>query len=157
MKFRSHQHKGLTPVIAIIIIVATSITIAVAVSYYLKGVSTQYAKVEKIEIQYGYCTWNSTGGYWKIELLLKNTGTTTVSFQEAFVNNVRIQNYGVDAPVAGETSINMNSTTTITSGDSMNANIYISQGYATLSVGTTVNVKILSATGLAVVYMIQLI
>ena len=154
-EFRSSQ-RAVSPVIAAVIILAVGITISVAIAIWISGTAEQYAKFEKIEIQSSTCTWNATGACWKIQLKTKNTGTTTANLINAFINEAEIQNYDVDGVVAGETSTNMTTSTTISSGASVVINVYISQGYLSLSSGTTVNVMLHSTSGIDYPILIQL-
>ena len=155
MKIRSR--KAISPVIATVILVAVAITVAVAVAYWMGGIAGQYTKFEKIEVQSGYCTWNSTDTYWKIEMKLKNTGTAAATLTSAFINDVEIVTYNQDSVSANSTSTNMTTTTSITSGDEITFNVYIDQGYATLSAGTTVNIKIHSAGGMDYIKLVELV
>jgi flagellin-like protein len=139
--------RAVSPVIATVILIAVGIAVSATAAYWEVGIASSYVKLEKVEIKSSICTWNSTGNYWKIELFMKNNGPAPSPLMETFVNNAEVQNYGIDAAVAGETSTNMTSTTTIMSGASLTVNVYISQGYGSLSAGTSVNVKLHSATG----------
>lgn len=154
-KIRSR--KAVSPVIATVILVAVAITVAVAVSYWMGGISSQYTKFEKVEIQSGVCTWNATGTYWKIQLKMKNSGTATSTLNSAFINDVEVGTYGQDSPAASAVSTNMTTSTTIVSGATEIVNIYVDQGYASLSAGTTVNLKIHSAGGMDYIKLTELV
>jgi hypothetical protein len=148
--------RAVTPVIATVIVLAVGITIAVAVAFWMTGIASQYTKVEKVEIQLGVCTWNSTGGYWKIEIKLKNTGTKTATLIQAFVNDAEVQNYDNNSAVIGETSTNMTSPISIDSGVTLVINLYISQGYESLSMGTMVNISLRSSGGMDYPLLVEL-
>ena len=148
--------RAVAPVIAAVIMLAVGITISVAIAFWISGIAEQQAKFEKIEIQSSACTWNATGTYWKIQLKAKNTGTTTSTLINAFVNDAEIQNYDVDGVVAGETSTNMTTSMSVSSGASVVVNVYISQGYISLTVGTTVSVELHSAFGIDYPILVQL-
>ena len=149
----------MSPVIATVILVAVAITVAVAVAYWMGGIAGQYTKFEKVEIQTGVCSWNVTGTYWKIKLKLKNTGTAAATLISAFINDVEVQNYDNDAVLTNQTSTSMSdtSTTSIDSGAALTINMYIDQGYLSLSSGTAVNIKIHSAGGMDYIELIELI
>ena len=154
-KIRSR--KAVSPVIATVILVAVAITVAVAVSYWMGGISSQYTKFEKVEIQSGVTTWNATGTYWKVTLKCKNSGTATATLNSAFINDVEVTTYGQDSPSASAVSTNMTTTTSIASGASALINLYVDQGYASLSAGTTVNIKIHSAGGMDYIKLTELV
>ncbi len=154
-KIRSR--KAVSPVIATVILVAVAITVAVAVSYWMGGITSQYTTFEKVEIQAGVCTWNATG-FWKITLKLKNSGTATATLNSIFINDIEANTYGQDsASGANEVATNMTTSASITSGASTLVNIYIDMGYASLSAGTTVNIKVHSAGGMDYIKLIELV
>ena len=150
----------MSPVIATVILVAVAITVAVAVAYWMGGIAGQYTKFEKVEIQTAIVTYDNVSSdyYWKVAMVLKNTGTATASLGSAFVNDAEIQNYGSDVMVVGQTATNMTTTTTtIDSGEKMVVNFYIGLGYKTLSSGTTVNIKIHSSGGMDYIKLVELV
>ena len=106
------SRRGVSPVIATVILVATAITIAVAVAYWMGGITSQYTRFEKVEIISVYCE-SSTGTYWGdidgdgtrgdaddavdcwvVTLNLRNTGTTEATLIGAFINGKAIADYG---------------------------------------------------------------
>ncbi len=151
------NRKAVSPVIATVILVEVAITVAVAVAYWMGGIAGQYTKFEKVEIQSAVCTWNSTDTHWKVEMKIKNTGTAASTLISAFINEVEVENYGTDNVMTDATSANMTATTSIESGDNIIINFYIDLGYATLSSGTTVNIKIHSAGGMDYIKLVELI
>ncbi|GAH70925.1 unnamed protein product, partial [marine sediment metagenome] len=118
---RPNKRRAVSPVIATVILVAVTITVAVAVSYWMSNITGQYTSFEKIEIQSGYAVnvgadavtevfgdhddntvtpdeWYTVGvddpGYvpaipagWLITLELKNSGTSTATMTDVFVND----------------------------------------------------------------------
>ena len=155
---RKVKRKAVSPVIATVILVAVAITVAVAVAYWMGGIAGQYTKFEKVEFQTAVCTYNSGTQDWTIGVKLKNTGTAAATFVAAFISDVEVQNYGIDAVVAGQTSTNMTVTTTsIASGQTLSINFYIDLGYLNLSSGTTINIKIHSAGGMDYVKLVELV
>ncbi len=153
-KIRSR--KAVSPVIATVILVAVAITVAVAVSYWMGGITSQYTTFEKVEIQSGVCEWNSTG-FWKISLTLKNSGTATSTLNSVFINDKAATTYGLDTWATDEVTTNMTTSTSITSGANALIIIYIDLGYASLSSGTTTNIKVHSAGGMDYIKLIELV
>ena len=127
-KAKSRKNRGISPVIASVILVAVAITVAVAVSYWMSGISSQYTKYESVGIISGVCT------------------------------NIEIDTYNTTA-VAGEWTTDMTSPMTITSGQTVSVNIYISSSRvgSTLSSGTSVNIKFHSAAGMDYVSLKELV
>ena len=61
------KRKGVSPVIATVILVAVTITVAVAVAYWMSGIAGQYTSFEKVEIQSAVITYESPA-HWQIGL-----------------------------------------------------------------------------------------
>jgi len=157
------ERKAISPVIATVILVAVAITVAVAVSYWMGGISSQYTKFEKVEIQSGWSeratTGNETG--WIITLELKNTGSAAATLVRVFINDVPIEelNYGATGLVVNKTSTSIVYATglPLESGAGDTVYIWIHDDYKQLSSGTTVDVKIHSAGGMDYIKLISLV
>jgi FlaG/FlaF family flagellin (archaellin) len=149
--------KADSTVIASVILVTVTVVLAFVVAYWIKGVTDHYAKFEKVEMQSGVCTWDSNATSWKITVRLKNAGTAQATLMAVFINDAEIAAYDQDSVVDGSTSTNMTKATPLGSGASAIINIYIDQGYASLSSRTVVNVKIHCAGGAEYVRPIELV
>ena len=154
-----NKRKAISPVIATVILVAVAITVAVSVSYWMGGISSQYTQFEKIEIQTGYGTYNTTLTEWTVTLAIKNSGSADATINMVFLNDVPCAtgSYGVSSAPAGSWGTNIAAAgLPLTAGESGNVYVYIDNGYLNLSSGTTVNVKIHSAGGMDYVKLIRL-
>ncbi len=153
----NRRRRGISPVIATVILVAVAITVSVAVAYWMGGIAGQYTKFEKVEIQSAVCT--SGGNGWTVALKLKNTGTATTTLISAFINDQEVGAYDVSSLVAAQWGTNMTQTTSLTSGSSVTVNVYIgnAKSGSTLSSGTTVNLKIHSAGGMDYIRLVELV
>ncbi len=167
------SRKAISPVIATVILVAVAITIAVAVSYWMSGISGQYTKFEKVEITSAICTLDSTQDEWEIVLSLKNTGTSTATLTSVYINDVPVDTYGVATAGEGEATTNLPTAgLPIASGATGSVTLYIdSTGDAgeaapvvagtdywqSVSSGTTVNIKLHSAGGMDYFKLIELV
>ena len=161
------NRKGVSPVIATVILVAITITVAVAVAYWMSGIAGQYTQFEKIEIQSAICTYEDEGTtgeeFWKIEITLKNSGTKTATLTMVFVNEV-MAIYPESTYIAGthllEANVSTDHTLTIDSGASAVVTVGISNWegnyYVKLTAGTTINIKIHSAAGMDYIRLVQL-
>jgi len=166
------KRRAVSPVIATVIIVAVTITVAVAVSYWMSGIASQYTSFEKIEIQTAICNFKDVSGadnYWEIVIDLKNSGTKAATLSNVFVNDVQT-GYELLAtdPVAGEITAQLDPTIAtdplhIESGATDTVIVWIAPGeigttgtYITLSAGTTINIKIHSASGMDYIRLVQL-
>ncbi len=130
---------------------------AFVAAFWISGLTEQNMKFQKVGVVSAVCTWEPTDTYWKITLRLKNAGTATATMTSGFINDVEIENYTMDSVAAGSTSTNMTTSTSLGSGASVTINIYIDQGYASLSTLTTVNIKIHCAGGMEIIKPIELI
>jgi hypothetical protein len=141
------RKKATSIVIPSIILVSITIFLAIIVANWSGGITQRYLKYDRVEIQSATCTWNAADTHWKITLRLKNAGSATSTLVRAFINDDEIQIYNQDTVSPGSTSTNMTTSTTLTSGASITVNIYIDQGYASLSTRTVVNIMIRCAGG----------
>jgi len=151
--------KAVSPVIATVILVAVAITVAVGVSYWMGGISSQYTNFEKVEIQSGYAVVSgSTNVGWNITLVLKNTGTTATTLNGFFINDIPVQEYSITGTGLASNSTNGVScpSTGVVINTGNSATLYVLIGAANLSSGTTVNVKLHSSGGMDYVKLIRL-
>jgi flagellin-like protein len=81
------RRKGISPVIATVIIVAVTIAVAIAVAFWMTGLIGLFTgAVEKLEIVSATATAQAGGGGWQITIVARNTGTTQTSVDVIFVN-----------------------------------------------------------------------
>ncbi len=152
------KRKAVSPVIATVILVAVAITVAVGVSYWMGGISSQYTQFEKVEVQTGYAS--VTGSGWDIELTLKNSGSAVATITHVFVNEKPVDAYDAGTTfgvLAGAVVTDLDGTAglTLESGSSGTIHILITTG-GSLTAGTTVNVKLHSAGGMDYIKLIRL-
>ena len=161
------DRKAISPVIATVILVAVAITISIAVAYWMGGISSQYTRFEKVEIQSAQCvkdTNTTSPVYWKITLTMKNSGSATSTLNNVYVND-QVATYSTSAPTANTyLYANLNSTSTyqktIQSGQTDTITIYVGTGWPTtapLTSGTTIDIKIHSAGGMDYIKLVQLV
>ena len=173
------NRKGVSPVIATVILVAVTITVAVAVAYWMSGIAGQYTSFEKVEIQSSYATKTTFTGTdpfaalstgWTVVIKIKNTGSATSTLIEAFVNDKPITEYSdTTQTIVWEYDLVGTSTPmpvdglTIESGVSMTIYLYIEAFRSavptdiTFSSGTTINLKFHSAAGMDYIKLVQLV
>jgi len=171
------KRRAVSPVIATVILVAVAITIAVAVSYWMSGISSQYTAFEKVEIQTGYATIEYNAALllgWNVSITMKNTGSAASTLTHVFVNEIPVDIYltttgkleftaggvGGTQVAAAEIGASFLATgLTLESGESEEFYVLIGKdslgGY--LSSGTTVNIKIHSAGGMDYIKLIKLV
>ncbi|MCW4051122.1 MAG: type IV pilin [Candidatus Bathyarchaeota archaeon] len=153
------ERKAVSPVIATVILVAVAITVAVGVSYWMGGISSQYTQFEKVEIQTGYATYNSTTTDWLITMVIKNSGSADATINTVFLNDVPCldANFAATSTPAGAWGVSFPLTgVSLAAGASDTVYVWIDSGYASLSSGTTINVKLHSAGGMDYIKLIRL-
>jgi len=121
---------------------------------------------EKVEILSAYAPLNTTGHYWNVTLVLKNTGSAEATLIDAYVNNVPIDQYSPaitwawDDPSSGYT--NVTDSITIESGQEVTVYLIIldpshqTDPNYNFSSGTTINVKLHSAGGMDYIKLVEL-
>jgi len=156
------DRKAISPVIATVILVAVAITIAVAVAYWMGGISSQYTRFEKVEIQSAQCEKDTSGDFWTVTLSLKNSGSATATLNNVYVND-RVATYSAAEPAVATTltaDLDSANEKTIPSGGSSTITIWVGTGWPTtspLTSGTTVDIKIHSAGGMDYIKLVQLV
>jgi flagellin-like protein len=160
------KRKAVSPVIATVILVAVAITVAVGVSYWMGGISSQYTQFEKVEIQTGYATYDTGSSLWTVTMVVKNSGSADSTVNMAFLNDVPCINYGTNATwvsTSNDWGVSFNATgITLQPGEDTTLYIWIDNqptavtALASLSAGTTVNVKLHSAGGMDYIKLIKL-
>ena len=158
------NRKAVSPVIATVILVAVAITVSVAVSYWMGGISSQYTQFEKIEIQSGYSQKQSNN--WLVTLELKNSGSQTAAITTVFVNEVPLRDptdYDSNNYTSGYITTSIPDTITglsIVSGNKTTVYLWVSSGtspFGQLTSGTTIDVKLHSAIGNDYIKLIKLV
>ncbi|KYH40848.1 MAG: flagellin [Candidatus Bathyarchaeota archaeon B26-2] len=130
--------RALSPVIATVVLVAVTIVVAVAVSYWMGGIAGLYTRFEKIEIVKSYAVKESNGNF-TVTIELKNSGSADATIQYVLVNGRPLDDYGANMTIS----------------PSLPASIPIGQSQAfTISIngtlftsGTTLDLKFHSAAG----------
>jgi len=85
------KRRGISPVIATVIIVAVTIAVAIAVAFWMTGIVGLFTgAVEKLEIVSATATATTVDGSsgWEITVIARNTGTTQTTIDSIFVNGI---------------------------------------------------------------------
>lgn len=85
--------KGISTVIATIIIVAITIVMAIAVAYWALGIGGSFTRFEKLQYTYGYVTGGGANP-WVINLQAQNTGTAQATISNIYLNGQPLSTYG---------------------------------------------------------------
>ena len=152
------KRKGISPVIATVVLVAVTITVVIGVAYWLGGISSQYTSFEKVEIRDSSIVIDAYGN-WIVTLNLKNSGTATATISSIYINDIAATPDS-SAPTAAVSTLTSDLTIStpwqLTSGQDGDLIIWVGTNYGTLSSGTTVNIKVHSAAGMDYIKLITL-
>ena len=155
------KRKGVSPVIATVILVAVTITVAVAVAYWMSGIAGQYTSFEKVEMPAHYSLWTndvnrdaSAVDGWNQYIELKNSGSKAASITNIFLNNIPLKDY-TTIPLllfyndgSGEQSVTLTSIAIpLGNGEEVQLIICIPIGVTGCTSGTTIDLKSTTAAG----------
>jgi len=135
------SRKGISPVIATVILVAVAITVSVSVAYWMGGISSLYTRLEKIEVQSATAAKAADGSY-TITLAVKNTGSADATLDSVMINGKPLSQFpGVTTTLAvGGTSV--------VAGGSASVDVLVPAGQGVpFTAGTTIEVKLHTAAG----------
>jgi flagellin-like protein len=133
LKNKKLNRRGISPVIATIIIVAVAIAIAIAVAFWVVGIAGLFTRFEKLEISYIYA--EAGNSWWTINLMVRNTGSATATIDQVFLNGKPYSSGGADSLL-----------TALTPGGTIAASftVFATSGFGP---GATVEVKLHTAAG----------
>jgi len=80
------KRKGISPVIATVIIVAVAIAIAIAVAFWMTGIVGLFTGFEQVKVVNAYAEWDNQNQQWSVVVTLKNTGTSDATIDDIFIN-----------------------------------------------------------------------
>ncbi len=136
------KRRGISPVIAVVILIAVAVALGIAVAFWATGLIGTLGKVEKLEIRTAYATTNST--YWTITMNGANTGTADITIVEVTINGQPYDSIG-----SGDVTINQSLSYSIPTGSSFSIKIYISHSSSHFTSGQTIDVALVSGSGTA--------
>jgi len=120
--------KALSPVVASIILIAVTVAVSIAVAAWMGALTIGFmGGGEQVEIRTISFTGNKTA-----TLKIKNTGTSPVTIQEVWVNNVQKTNAeiipGVPVAIGANLETTLNVTGTYVAGDNYQFKIVTAKG-----------------------------
>jgi flagellin-like protein len=122
--------KALSPVVASIILIAVTVAVSIAVAAWMGALTFTFMGTEQIQIT--NMDFPATGSSGVIRVTINNTGTSPVTINEAWVNNVKKSNDNLDPDLPQTISANsglvLNITTTVTTGSNYQVKLVSSKG-----------------------------
>ncbi|MGD0331100.1 MAG: archaellin/type IV pilin N-terminal domain-containing protein [Nitrososphaeria archaeon] len=101
------KRKGISPVIATVILIAVAVAIAIAVAFWAAGLVGTFTKYEKIDVVSAYSTNDQT-----VVLQLKNAGSSSATIVAIFVNGEPLSAWTGPAGTISWSTIATGATTT---------------------------------------------
>jgi len=150
------SRKGISPVIATVILVAVAITVAVSVAYWMGGISSMYTRLEKIEVSGTSVSKNATTGIYTITMNIKNTGSADATVDNVYINGKMYNSADFTDTVAVKDGAGVALGTGISCNAGSSAEIIITISpaggtppatVAPFTAGTTLDVKLHTAAG----------
>ena len=83
MKNHRKSKRALSPVVASIILIAVTVAVSIAVAAWMGALTIGFMATEQVEMR--TITFQSDN---TVDLVLRNTGTSAVTIQEVYINNV---------------------------------------------------------------------
>ena len=135
------SRKGISPVMATVILVAVAITVSISVAYWMGGISSMYTRSEKIEIHSITADKGAAGNY-TITVDVRNTGSADATIDSVRINGKPLSQY------PGVTSSIIGSGTSVVAGGSAIVSIYVPAGQgAPFNIGSTLEVLLHTSAG----------
>ena len=95
------KRRGISPVIATVIIVAVTIAVAIAVAFWMTGIVGLFTGFEQLQI---VSAWDGSNG---IMIVVKNAGTSTATIDEIFINGRPSSEWGLEINKTDSQAVNL--------------------------------------------------
>lgn len=138
------NNKGISPVIATVIIVAVAIAVSIAVAFWMTGIVGLFTGFEQVQITSIYATKNTDGTY-TITLTLKNTGTSSATIDNVFINSKPFDVESATVSISTEAStLDTTNGYSLSPGSTVKMWITLPSSYKS---GQSVEIKVHTASG----------
>jgi flagellin-like protein len=138
------KRRGISPVIATVIIVAVTIAVAIAVAFWMTGIVGLFTGFEQLQI---VTVYDDSGG---IHMVVKNTGTSPVAITEVYINGYPLTSVLSSATfTCGSTPLSSSTAITVNPGDQIQCDLTFSSQPSQFKVGpgSSLEIKLHSAGG----------
>ncbi len=154
------RRRGLSLVIATIILISVAVTVSVAVAFWLGGTVNFHTRVDQLVGQNTVCSVHE--GNWTIALQVKNAGTSTIHLTSLFLNGREVDTYAAadtGYTFADEWATNMTQSETLRCGETRAMVVYLDpdRPASSLTSGTVVEITLHNAGGQDYSTLVQLI
>jgi flagellin-like protein len=147
---RNTKKRGISPVIATVILVAIAIVISIAAAFWMTGLLTSFTSYERVQVVSSYAT--RSGDTYTVCVNMTNIGATNVTITNILVNDKPYNTYSgasIKVAVYYDSTSTWYDTLPCSFGPGTRCNIQIS-GFTTSNFkpGSTIKVSILTASGI---------
>ena len=132
------RRRGISPVIATVILVAVAIAVAIAVAFWMTGIVGLFTGFEQLQIVSAYAEYDSDNNQWNVTIMVRNTGTASASIDEIFING---------KPMGSYQGVDINATLPIPVNPGQSVTLLISLPTNSFSSGQSVEIKLHTAGG----------
>jgi len=142
----NRKNKGISPVVATVIIVAIAIALAIAVALWASGLVGIFTRFEEVKVISAYADIVGTGNF-NVTMTLKNTGSADATIDNVIINGKPYGSWpgGITVKIGG-TDFNPGVGYALKAGDQKDLSIYIPSAVGFKS-GQTLDIKIHTAAG----------
>jgi len=156
------DRRGISPVVATVILVAVTIVVAVAVAYWMGGLTAIYTRFEKLEITSAPVDvienftdvqelanvkeWNTSSG-WKITVNVKNSGSADATIDNILINGKPWDAYSDRVKIFVSNNEQTKINVPVKAGDAEEIVIYIKADGAPFTSGTSIDIRLHTAAG----------
>jgi len=133
------SRKALSPVVASIILIAVTVAVSIAVAAWMGALTFSFTATEQVNItNMNFLVGDATTG--RIYITANNTGTTAVTINEAWVNNVKVlttnENPALPSSIAANSGLYLTITNAVTQGYSYQVKLVSAKGNTFLYTAT---------------------
>ena len=144
------DRRGISPVIATVIIVAVAIAISIAVAFWMTGIVGLFTGFEQVQVTSAYAQWDGTK--YTIKMTIKNTGTSAATIDNIIINGKPLGGGATSVGITTDSAPLSGGSFSLSPGSSQEVIIYINGesvtwAGGTLTHGVSVEVKLHTASG----------
>jgi len=143
----NRKNKGISPVVATVIIVAIAIALAIAVALWASGLVGIFTRFEEVKVISAYAEISGNG--FKVTMTLKNTGSADATIDNVIINGKPFQSWtSISGITIGNSTLDPSKSTYVPlkSGEQKDMIITIIS-MADFKSGQTLDVKVHTAAG----------
>jgi len=139
------KSKGISPVIATVILVAIAIVISIAAAFWMTGLLTSFTTYERVQIISSYAI--KSAGTYSVCVNMTNTGAVNITVTAILINDKPFDTYGTNVKIYNGTS-EITNLLPFSFGPGHKFNLAITNlSTSALRPGTVIKVSILTASG----------